>query len=44
MYGREFMGIERSTFLIDEEGMVEEVWRKVRPKGHTEMIADRLGA
>lgn len=43
-YGRTYMGIERSTFLIDEEGVVREVWRKVRPKGHTEMLAELLGA
>ena len=42
MYGRTYMGIERSTFLIDEEGKVAEVWRKVRPKGHTEMLAELL--
>lgn len=44
LYGRTFMGVERSTFLIDEESVVEEVWRKVSPKGHTEMLADLLGA
>jgi peroxiredoxin Q/BCP len=44
MYGRKFMGIERSTFLIDEDGNVERVWRKVSPKGHTEMLAELLGA
>lgn len=44
MYGRKFMGIERSTFLIDEDGAVAEVWRKVRPKGHAEMLQDLLGS
>ena len=44
MYGRKFMGIERSTFLIDEDGNVERIWRKVSPKGHTEMLAELLGA
>jgi peroxiredoxin Q/BCP len=43
MYGRTFMGIERSTFLIDEEGKVAEVWRKVSPKGHAEMLEEVLG-
>lgn len=43
MYGRKFMGIERSTFLIDEDGVVAEVWRKVRPKGHAEMLEEVLG-
>jgi peroxiredoxin Q/BCP len=44
MYGRKFMGIERSTFLIDEEGTISHVWRGVRPKGHAEMLAELLGA
>ena len=43
MYGRKFMGIERSTFLIDEEGRVDEIWRKVKPKGHAEMLEEVLG-
>jgi len=43
-YGRRIMGIERSTFLIDADGNVAEVWRKVRPEGHTEMLAEFLGA
>ena len=42
MYGRTYMGIERSTFLIDEDGIVAEVWRKVSPKGHTGMLAEKL--
>ncbi|MBT8398244.1 MAG: thioredoxin-dependent thiol peroxidase [Gemmatimonadetes bacterium] len=39
MYGRRFWGIERSTFFIDEEGVVTEVWRKVKPEGHAERVA-----
>ena len=42
MYGRTYMGIERSTFLIDEEGVISKVWRKVKPKGHTEMLSEFL--
>ena len=42
MYGRTFMGIERSTFLIDEDGWVVEAWRKVTPQGHAEMLAGVL--
>ena len=38
MYGRTFMGIERSTFLIDEEGRLIQEWRKVRAKQHAEML------
>ena len=44
LHGRPTMGIERSTFLIDEEGTVAEVWRKVKPQGHMEMLAALLGA
>lgn len=44
MYGRRYMGIERSTFLIAEDGTVLEVWRKVKPAGHAEMVAAALGA
>jgi len=43
MYGRKFMGIERSTFLLDEDGVVAQVWRKVKPKGHAEMLGEVLG-
>jgi len=38
MYGREYMGIERSTFLIDTEGNLMKVWRKVRVKNHIEEV------
>jgi thioredoxin-dependent peroxiredoxin len=42
MYGRKYWGIERSTFLIDEEGRIEKAWRKVRPKGHAEVVLEEL--
>ena len=38
MYGRKYMGIERSTFLIDEKGNIEKEWRKVKVKGHVEEV------
>lgn len=34
LYGREYMGIERATFLMDGDGLVRRVWRKVSVKGH----------
>lgn len=34
LYGRKFMGIERSTFLIDENGKLRKEWRRVKVKGH----------
>jgi len=36
LYGRTFMGIERTTFLIDEKGIVQKVYRKVKVKGHAQ--------
>ncbi len=42
MYGRVLKGIERSTFLIDEEGIVRQVWTKVRARGHAEKVAEAL--
>ena len=38
MYGREYHGVVRSTFLIDPEGKVAEVWRRVKVKGHAEAV------
>ncbi len=38
MYGRKYMGIERATFLIDAKGVIREVWRKVKVKGHVEEV------
>lgn len=37
-FGKEYMGIERTTFLINEEGMIENVWQKVRVKNHVEDV------
>lgn len=42
LYGREYMGIERSTFLIDEEGKLTKEWRKVKVKGHAEEVLAAL--
>lgn len=40
MYGRKYMGIERSTFLIDENGSIAHIWRKVKVPGHVEEVKD----
>ncbi|MAC48307.1 peroxiredoxin [Oceanospirillum beijerinckii] len=37
-YGKEYMGIERSTFLINAEGKLAQEWRKVKVKGHVEEV------
>ncbi|WP_300259084.1 peroxiredoxin family protein [Clostridium sp.] len=42
MYGKKYMGVERSTFLINKEGILIEKFRKVRVKGHIEKILDTL--
>jgi thioredoxin-dependent peroxiredoxin len=38
MYGRKYMGIERSTFLIDEKGVIRNIWRKVKVDGHADDV------
>jgi peroxiredoxin Q/BCP len=38
MYGRKYMGIDRSTYLIDGSGVIRRVWRKVRIPGHTSEV------
>lgn len=42
MYGKTFMGIERSTFVIDGEGRVAREWRKVKVPGHAEEVLDAV--
>ena len=44
MYGRKYMGIERATFLIDGEGVVRNVWRKVKVPGHAEAVLEAVKA
>ena len=38
LYGRQYMGVERATFLIDGAGVVRKVWRQVRVKGHADAV------
>lgn len=42
MYGKKHMGIERSTFLIDKEGVLRKEWRKVKVKGHVEEVLEAV--
>ena len=44
MYGKQVRGIERSTFLIDGEGVLRQEWRKVRVEGHVEAVLAAVGA
>lgn len=41
-YGREYMGIVRSTYIIDPHGVVQAGWEKVRVKGHVEAVREKL--
>lgn len=42
MYGKKYMGIERSTFLIDENGIVRGAWRKVKVDGHVAQVLEAV--
>jgi peroxiredoxin Q/BCP len=42
MYGRKYMGIERATFLIDEKGVIRNVWHKVKVTGHVDEVMTAL--
>lgn len=42
LYGREYMGVVRSTFLINPEGTIAAVWEKVKVKGHVETVKEKL--
>ena len=44
MYGKTSMGIERATFLVDAEGRISQVWRKVKAKGHAAEVLEALRA
>jgi peroxiredoxin Q/BCP len=44
MYGKESLGIERSTFLIDEAGVLRQEWRGVKVKGHVDEVLEALRA
>ena len=42
MYGKTYMGVVRTTYLIDPDGSVAEAWTKVKARGHAEIVLDRL--
>lgn len=44
MYGKKYMGVERSTFLIDAKGNIAEIWRKVKVAGHAEAVLEAARA
>jgi peroxiredoxin Q/BCP len=44
MFGRKYMGVERTTMLIDREGRIGRIWRKVRVRGHAEQVLEAARA
>lgn len=44
LYGRKFMGIERTTFLIDEKAVIRKIWRKVKVPGHSAAVLEAVRA
>ena len=42
LYGRKYMGVDRSTFIINESGKILHAWRNVKVKGHVEEVIDKL--
>ena len=44
LYGRKYMGIDRATFLIDKDGVVRRIWRKVKVAGHVDEVQEALKA
>lgn len=42
MYGKESLGVERSTFIIDKEGVLRKEWRGVKVKGHVEEVLEAV--
>ena len=43
-YGRTYLGMERTTYLLDAEGRIAQVWRKVKVKGHAAEVLDAARA
>ena len=44
MYGKKYMGIERTTFLIDEQGKIARIWPKVKVDGHAQEVLEAVQA
>ncbi len=44
MYGKKVMGVDRSTFLIDENGIIRKIWRGVKVDGHVDAVLEELKA
>ncbi len=44
MYGRKYMGVERATFLVDGDGKIAQIWRKVKVPGHADAVLEAARA
>jgi len=44
MYGRSYMGVDRSTYLIDKTGVLRQIWRKVKVPGHVAAVLEAVKA
>jgi peroxiredoxin Q/BCP len=44
MYGKKYMGMERTTFLIDAKGTIAKIWPKVKIEGHAKAVTDAVAA
>ncbi|RZJ17102.1 MAG: peroxiredoxin [Brevundimonas sp.] len=44
LYGRQYMGVERATFVIGPDGLIRHIWRKVSVKGHAQAVLDQIRA
>lgn len=42
LYGRQYMGVERATFVIGPDGLIRHIWRKVSVKGHAQAVLDQI--
>ena len=42
LFGNTFLGIQRSTFLLDEKGIIRAIWRKVKVSGHAQLVQDKI--
>jgi peroxiredoxin Q/BCP len=42
MYGRKYMGVARTTFVVDEHGMISKVYEKVKPEGHADLLLQEI--
>jgi thioredoxin-dependent peroxiredoxin len=42
MYGKKYMGVERTTFLMDKEGVIRHIWSKVKVSGHAEAVLNAV--